>query len=136
MVGVVQEGQEGYASRVRGEVEGLANVTYRAYVPPEEIMETFSQAKALVNTSSEEGFPNTFLEAWLAGRPVVSFHVNPDGVLDDPLMGTVADDPAGIMGYVAGAGGDGVARLRRERVRRDHDPDVELGRLMDRIRRL
>ncbi len=136
LVGVRQSDQADYLDRILRGIDELENITYLDYVPPEEIMGCFSRAKALVNTSTEEGFPNTFLEAWLMGKPVVSFLVNPDGVLDDPRMGAVLDDPAGIMEYVAGAGGEEAASFRREHVLQNHNPEVELARLMDRIGRL
>jgi glycosyltransferase involved in cell wall biosynthesis len=46
-----------------------------------EVNRLLEKCHVLVNTSDYEGFSNTFIQAWMRGVPVVSFRVNPDGVL-------------------------------------------------------
>jgi hypothetical protein len=50
-----------------------------------------SQAKLLVNTSESEGLPNTFLQAWRRGIPVVSF-VDPDDMIKENNLGLVVEN--------------------------------------------
>ena len=39
------------------------------------------KSKILINTSSFEGFPNTFVQAWANGVPVISLKVDPDNII-------------------------------------------------------
>lgn len=69
-----------------------ANVTYVDQVPPGEIYRFFCQASVFVDTSVEErtGFPNTFIQAWMAGVPVVSLGTDPDALLSSKKLGFVS----------------------------------------------
>jgi len=62
-------------------VRQIANLEFLGFVPHYRIDSYFAQASVLVNTSSIEGFPNTFLEAWASHTPVVSLNIDPDEVI-------------------------------------------------------
>ena len=64
---------EEYARAVREGAAKLANVEYRGFMPFAETDRLFSGARVVLNTSSYEGFPNTFLQAWARGIPTVAF---------------------------------------------------------------
>jgi glycosyltransferase involved in cell wall biosynthesis len=55
--------------------------------PNDEINKILEKAHILVNTSTHEGFSNTFIQAWMRGTTVVSLNVNPDNVLDTQGIG-------------------------------------------------
>jgi glycosyltransferase involved in cell wall biosynthesis len=57
-----------------------------------EILNYFKEAICLVNTSTAEGFPNTFIQAGLAKTPILSLKVNPDRMLDFFNMGFCCND--------------------------------------------
>jgi glycosyltransferase involved in cell wall biosynthesis len=59
---------------------GLDNFEFFGAAGRQELCRLYRQATALCCTSHYEGFPNTFIEAWSLGLPVVST-VDPDGVI-------------------------------------------------------
>ena len=77
--------------RSLGEVENLDLIDY---VPPEELPAHYAAARVLVNTSSSEGLPNTFIEAACQGTPIVAIGVDPGGLFARFGHGQVIADPA------------------------------------------
>ncbi len=70
----------------------LKNVTVReAVLPWDEVDRLFTDAKLFVNTSTYEGFPNTFVQAAMRATPILSWAVDPDCVLARHRIGFCAD---------------------------------------------
>lgn len=76
-----------YQRRLKREMEGLKNFTYLGGQAIETVNRILAQSHVFVNTSQHEGFPNTFVQAWSRRVPVVSLHVDPDGVLKTQGLG-------------------------------------------------
>ena len=73
------------------------NVTIIEKVPFQKIDEYFRTATLLVNTSSAEGFPNSFLQAGKHGRPIVSLEVDPADMLSGSACGFCAFGDLDVM---------------------------------------
>lgn len=90
----------------------LPNLRYLGELPLERVNEEIAASDVLVNTSTLEGFPNTFIQAWLRGVPVVSTRVDPDGCLSRHGTGIVAGNSAALVTVLDSLLADG-ERLRR-----------------------
>jgi glycosyltransferase involved in cell wall biosynthesis len=69
----------------------LSNLTLLETLPHAALQERLAQAVALVSTSSVEGWPNTYLEAWSQGIPVLTLLCDPDGVIGERGLGVAAN---------------------------------------------
>jgi len=72
------------------EIQRGGYIRYLGEQPQKEVDEIMASSHILVNTSSYEGFPNTFIQAWLRQTPVVSLDVDPDDVLKSQNVGCYA----------------------------------------------
>lgn len=79
----------GYSQQIIEQLRGLPNVTFLGQVPPAEAERMIARAAMLLCTSDQEGFPNTFLQAWSHGTPVVTLHVDPDSLIKRLELGAV-----------------------------------------------
>ncbi len=84
-------GDAALTQAVRDAAAKLPNLTYRDWVPPDEISDYFRRARALVSTSTFEGFPNTYLEAWRSGTPVIT-RLDPERLTDRYRAGFIYDN--------------------------------------------
>jgi glycosyltransferase involved in cell wall biosynthesis len=88
----------GYGERIMEILRGLPNVEFLGQVSPARAQQVVAEAAVLLSTSNVEGFPNTFLQAWLSGTPVVSLQVDPDRIIERMGLGAV---PGSVEGAIA-----------------------------------
>lgn len=69
-----------------------SNLQWTGWLQFDEAVSWFDRATFFVNTSMQEGFPNTFIQAWLRGVPTFSIGVDPNGVISENRLGYVATD--------------------------------------------
>ncbi len=87
----------GYGDRIAEALRALPNVEYRGQVTPDKAVRVIADAAVLLSTSDEEGFPNTFLEAWSSGTPVVSLKIDPDRIIERAGLGAVSGSVEGAI---------------------------------------
>lgn len=83
-------------SDLEREMRSLSNVSFLGPRQAAEIMAFLEDSKVLVNTSDAEGFPNTMLEAWSVGVPVLSLSIDPGHVIETHGLGRVSRTAAGL----------------------------------------
>jgi glycosyltransferase involved in cell wall biosynthesis len=71
-------------------IQATPNLRYLGPKSQEEVNELMARAHLFVNTSLDEGFANTFIQAWMRCVPVMSLHIDPDGVLNRESVGVHA----------------------------------------------
>jgi glycosyltransferase involved in cell wall biosynthesis len=86
MVGGRMPGSEALFDSLRREAERTPNVTFHGAVPYAQTRSLYERARLFVSTSEVEGFPNTYLQSWAHGTPVVGF-LDPDGLIERLRLG-------------------------------------------------
>lgn len=84
---------------ISSRAEKLPNVTFHGQVPYSQVHELYDRAKVFVNTSDLEGFPNTYLQAWVRGTPVVALF-DPDDIIERKRLGNGVKDLAEMRNMV------------------------------------
>ncbi len=88
-----------YDQAILRSAENAPNITLHGAAKRDQVGTFFRQAACLCCTSDYEGFPNTFLEAWSHGVPVVS-PIDPDGLICAQGLGGVAEGAAGLASAI------------------------------------
>jgi glycosyltransferase involved in cell wall biosynthesis len=78
--------------KIKGKALDLENVEFIESVHYSKIPELYRRAKIFVNTSTQEGFPNTFIDAGKWGVPIASLNVNPNMFITEHNCGIVGND--------------------------------------------
>jgi glycosyltransferase involved in cell wall biosynthesis len=86
MIGGALPGFSNLYQRIESAAMNVPNLTLYGRVPYHEIGDLWDRAKVFVNTSDAEGFPNSFLQSWCRGVPVVSFF-DPNGLIKREGLG-------------------------------------------------
>lgn len=95
MVGACVPGHVDLFEQITAQARALPNVIFHGAVPYRDVGSLFDRARVFVNTSELEGFPNTFLQAWVRGMPVVTTF-DPDGLVAAKGLGSTQQTVAGL----------------------------------------
>ncbi len=86
-----------YWKSVSDEALKISNLKFIKFVPFHKIDQFFIKTKIFINTSTFEGFPNTFIQAFTNMAPVISLNVNPDNLITEYRLGIWCNNDFNIM---------------------------------------
>lgn len=81
-----------YVASVIKRAQSLPNVRWLGSVNREDMPKIYQNSLCLCSTSIHEGFPNTFLESWSHGTPLITTF-DPDGLVAANNMGIKVSNP-------------------------------------------
>jgi len=96
MLGEPPAGDARWCAELMQSIEATPNLEFLGHRSAADVNQFLARASVFVNTSVHEGFPNTFVQAWLREAVVVSLSVNPDQVLDSQGVGIHAGTEEGL----------------------------------------
>ncbi|MGH8175755.1 MAG: glycosyltransferase family 4 protein [Steroidobacter sp.] len=88
-----------YFERIASQAQGAPNVVMTGGVSYQDVGDWFDRSRVHLNTSDYEGFPNTFLQAWIRGVPVASFF-DPDRLIERRGLGRRCEDVDGMCAAI------------------------------------
>lgn len=101
LVGAAADSEDvGWIGAFMKSVRDTPNIEYIGALHQHEVNQLLARSHVFVNTSLQEGFPNTFIQAWMRRVPVVSLTVDPDNVLDREAVGIHARSENGLADAV------------------------------------
>ena len=106
MIGGPVAGFESLYESISAQAAGIDNLHFAGAVPYRDVNSYFARAKVFINTSDQEGFPNSYLQAWARGVPVVAFF-DPDGLIAKHSLGIVPKDRAEMSAVLVDLLADG-----------------------------
>lgn len=68
-------------------IEDVPNLTFYGEKDLEFVNNCIAQSLILINTSDYEGFPNTYIQAWMRAVPVISLNIDPDNLMQHHGLG-------------------------------------------------
>ena len=114
IIGGPMRGSEAVYEQVRAAALEIPNVRFHGAVPYHDVGRFYERARVFAGTSEIEGFPNTYLQAWARGTPVVAF-LDPDQLIARHGMGLAIGSVAQMCAAIATLNGDPVAWLAASR---------------------
>jgi glycosyltransferase involved in cell wall biosynthesis len=97
MIAPVDNQCRDYAVKIYKMACNIKNITIIDFVCFKDIDNYFRKAKLFLNTSEEEGFPNTFIQACKNKTPIISLSVNPNNFLNVYSTGKFCSDDIDAM---------------------------------------
>jgi glycosyltransferase involved in cell wall biosynthesis len=105
IIGGPMPGSESLYEQVRAAALQVPNVRFHGPIPYQEVGEFYERARVFVGTSEIEGFPNTYLQAWARGTPVVAF-LDPEQLIARNGMGRAVTSVAQMCAQIVALSDD------------------------------
>ena len=105
IIGGPMPGSESLYEQVRAAALQVPNVRFHGPIPYQEVGEFYERARVFVGTSEIEGFPNTYLQAWARGTPVVAF-LDPEQLIARNGMGRAVTSVAQMCAEIVALSDD------------------------------
>jgi glycosyltransferase involved in cell wall biosynthesis len=83
--------------KIQDKAVSMPNIEFLSSIDFKSSQQLFNKSKVFVNTSTWEGFPNTFLQAGMSATPIVSLEVDPDNFIKNNRCGFVCDGDFSIL---------------------------------------
>lgn len=99
LVGGAAPGFQEYFDEICARARKQPNVSVHGQVPYHDVNEFYERARVYVSTSEIEGFPNSYLQAWVRGTPVVAYF-DPDGLIAREGLGVAVSNQAELIGAI------------------------------------
>jgi glycosyltransferase involved in cell wall biosynthesis len=93
MAGGAAVAEQALYDQIRQQAASLPNLVFHGPIAYRDIGKLFDRCRIFINTSELEGFPNTFLQSWIRGVPVVATF-DPDQVIARNNLGVSCRDVA------------------------------------------
>ncbi|HET7766819.1 MAG TPA: glycosyltransferase family 4 protein [Burkholderiales bacterium] len=135
MVGGPLRDEEAFFGNVESAARARPNVVFHGRLTYWDANALYGRSRLLLNTSDVEGFPNSYLQAWIRGVPVVAL-IDPDRVIEREGLGAAARSAAALRDAVRSLLDDPAAwQAASERCRayvaREHCDDKVLAAYLD-----
>jgi len=132
---VVGPADERHRTSVLENARRVANITIHGRKGRDELARLYRDGDCLLCTSIREGFPNTFLEAWSHGLPVVST-LDVDSKIRDLNLGAIATDTDGLSLAILRVIGSSsnwatISRNARNYFQQQHSVDIAMPRFAE-----
>ena len=140
MVGGPVPGTHKLYRDIERRLSALPNVVFHGPLAYHDTNALYDKARLLVNTSDFEGFPNTYLQSWARGVPVVTL-CDPDGVIAREGLGSALRSPEAFPAAVREllddeAAWEAASRRCRSYMEREYGEDKVLAVYLDTFEKL
>jgi glycosyltransferase involved in cell wall biosynthesis len=95
MAGGTYPAEPGLFDQIKRQAASLPNLVFHGPIAYRDIGKLFDRCKIFINTSELEGFPNTFLQSWIRGIPVLATF-DPDQIIAKSKLGVACSSVAGM----------------------------------------